>query len=102
MQKVLGLLLCCGVNVKLSFGGVCFCRSGGAGQFGDEGYWFGSPGRHEREEFMGMGDKSNSASKQIYLTFPADSSFTDEDVSNYFGSPSKTQLHQKLLCVCII
>ncbi|CAN7047163.1 unnamed protein product [Brassica oleracea var. botrytis] len=61
-------------------------RSGGAGQFGDEGYWFGSPGRHEREEFMGMGDKSNSASKQIYLTFPADSSFTDEDVSNYFGN----------------
>ncbi|XP_018485782.2 zinc finger CCCH domain-containing protein 55 isoform X1 [Raphanus sativus] len=59
-------------------------RSGG---FGDEGYWFGSPGRHEREEFiMGMGDKSNSASKQIYLTFPADSSFTDEDVSNYFGN----------------
>ncbi|ESQ47773.1 hypothetical protein EUTSA_v10020318mg [Eutrema salsugineum] len=61
-------------------------RSGGAGQFGEEGYWYGSPGRHEREEFMGMGDKSNSASKQIYLTFPADSSFTDEDVSNYFGN----------------
>lgn len=61
-----------------------FCRSG-PGQFGEEGYWLGSPGRHERDEFMGMGDKSNSASKQIYLTFPADSSFTDEDVSNYFG-----------------
>ncbi|CAH2053161.1 unnamed protein product [Thlaspi arvense] len=61
-------------------------RSGGAGQFGEEGYWYGSPGRHEREEFMGMGDKSNSAAKQIYLTFPADSSFTDEDVSNYFGN----------------
>ncbi|XP_010466330.1 PREDICTED: zinc finger CCCH domain-containing protein 55-like isoform X3 [Camelina sativa] len=58
----------------------------GAGQFGEEGYWYGSPGRHERDEFMGMGDKSNSASKQIYLTFPADSSFTDEDVSNYFGN----------------
>ena len=39
-----------------------------------------------------MGDKSNSASKQIYLTFPADSSFTDEDVSNYFG-------YLSLLCV---
>ncbi|VVA98917.1 unnamed protein product [Arabis nemorensis] len=61
-------------------------RSGRAGQFGEEGYWFSSPGRHEREEFLGMGDKSNSASKQIYLTFPADSSFTDEDVSNYFGN----------------
>ncbi|XP_018458263.1 zinc finger CCCH domain-containing protein 55 isoform X3 [Raphanus sativus] len=61
-------------------------RSGGG--FGDEGYWLGSPGRHERDEFMGMmGDKStNSASKQIYLTFPADSSFTDEDVSTYFGN----------------
>ncbi|CAN8258587.1 unnamed protein product [Cochlearia groenlandica] len=58
----------------------------GAGQFGEKGYWYGSPGRHEREEFMGMGDKSNSVSKQIYLTFPADSSFTDEDVSSYFGN----------------
>ncbi|KAL1197409.1 Zinc finger CCCH domain-containing protein 55 [Cardamine amara subsp. amara] len=58
----------------------------GAGQFGEEGYWYGSPGRHERDEFMGMGDKSNSASKQIYLTFPADSSFTDEDVSTYFSN----------------
>lgn len=25
-----------------------------------------------------------SASKQIYLTFPAESTFTAEDVSNYF------------------
>lgn len=73
----------------------CFCRSG-AGQYGEEGYWYGSPGRHERDEFMVMGDKSNSASKQIYLTFPADSAFTDEDVSNYFG------YLLKLLCVCII
>jgi hypothetical protein len=33
---------------------------------------------------MGMAEKANSASRQIYLTFPADSSFKDEDVSNYF------------------
>jgi len=27
---------------------------------------------------------SNPASRQIYLTFPADSTFREEDVSNYF------------------
>lgn len=26
----------------------------------------------------------NPASRQIYLTFPADSTFREEDVSNYF------------------
>lgn len=26
-----------------------------------------------------------SGSRQIYLTFPAESTFTEEDVSNYFG-----------------
>lgn len=43
-------------------------------------------GRAERNEFfaMGLAEKPNSASKQIYLTFPADSTFKDEDVSNYF------------------
>ncbi|KAI3797296.1 hypothetical protein L1987_32552 [Smallanthus sonchifolius] len=34
---------------------------------------------------MGLG---NSSSRQIYLTFPADSTFKEEDVSNYF-SPTK-------------
>ncbi|KAB2021392.1 hypothetical protein ES319_D07G136000v1 [Gossypium barbadense] len=43
-------------------------------------------GRAEREFFaMGLAEKANSASKQIYLTFPADSTFKDEDVSNYFS-----------------
>ncbi|XP_039053111.1 zinc finger CCCH domain-containing protein 55-like isoform X1 [Hibiscus syriacus] len=44
-------------------------------------------GRAERNSFfaMGLAEKANSASKQIYLTFPADSSFKDEDVSNYFS-----------------
>ncbi|XVF19314.1 hypothetical protein REPUB_Repub11eG0100000 [Reevesia pubescens] len=44
-------------------------------------------GRSERNDFLAMGlaEKVNSASKQIYLTFPADSTFKDEDVSNYFS-----------------
>ncbi|XWS73590.1 hypothetical protein CRYUN_Cryun02cG0141900 [Craigia yunnanensis] len=44
-------------------------------------------GRSERNGFlvMGLAEKVNSASKQIYLTFPADSTFKDEDVSNYFS-----------------
>jgi len=37
-------------------------------------------------KFMGKADCQNiSASQQIYLTFPADSTFSEEDVSNYFG-----------------
>lgn len=41
--------------------------------------------RLERSDFslnnIGM---MNPASRQIYLTFPADSTFREEDVSNYF------------------
>jgi len=41
--------------------------------------------RLERNDFslnnIGM---MNPASRQIYLTFPADSTFKEEDVSNYF------------------
>lgn len=61
------------------------CRDGGL-PFGDERYWSSSPGRLERMELMAMhfGDQSNSASRQIYLTFPADSTFKDEDVATYF------------------
>ncbi|KAK8604963.1 hypothetical protein V6N13_082425 [Hibiscus sabdariffa] len=46
-----------------------------------------APGRSEMNEFLAMGlaERAFSASKQIYLTFPADSSFKDEDVSNYFS-----------------
>ncbi|WCJ36863.1 Zinc finger CCCH domain-containing protein 55 [Euphorbia peplus] len=52
---------------------------------GDEIHKFGQF-RPERNEFlaMAMEEKANSASRQIYLTFPADSTFKDEDVSNYF------------------
>lgn len=52
------------------------------------GYEIYKYGRYqqERNDFvaMGMADKLNSASRQIYLTFPADSTFKDEDVSEYF------------------
>uniref|UniRef100_A0A1J3K5R3 Zinc finger CCCH domain-containing protein 55 n=1 Tax=Noccaea caerulescens TaxID=107243 RepID=A0A1J3K5R3_NOCCA len=59
----------------------------GALPFGDERYWSSSPGRLERMELMAMqfGDQSNSASRQIYLTFPAESTFKDEDVATYFS-----------------
>ncbi|KAI4306191.1 hypothetical protein L6164_029487 [Bauhinia variegata] len=38
-------------------------------------------------KYMEKGDPGQniSASRQIYLTFPADSTFTEEDVSNYFN-----------------
>ncbi|KAJ0021690.1 hypothetical protein Pint_31002 [Pistacia integerrima] len=54
---------------------------------GDELYKFGH-GRAERNDFlaMGLGEKGSSANRQIYLTFPADSTFKDEDVSNYFST----------------
>ncbi|XP_010536105.1 PREDICTED: zinc finger CCCH domain-containing protein 55-like [Tarenaya hassleriana] len=62
-------------------------RVGGALPFGDDRYWSSSPGRLERSELMAMhfSDQSSSASRQIYLTFPADSTFKDEDVANYFS-----------------
>ncbi|CAH9103246.1 unnamed protein product [Cuscuta epithymum] len=43
--------------------------------------------RSEVNDFssMGLAGYSNSCSRQIYLTFPADSTFSEEDVSNYFG-----------------
>nr|XP_043609168.1 zinc finger CCCH domain-containing protein 53 [Erigeron canadensis]XP_043609169.1 zinc finger CCCH domain-containing protein 53 [Erigeron canadensis] len=49
---------------------------------GDEMNKFGRS-RLDRNDFsMGM---LNPGSRQIYLTFPADSTFREEDVSNYFG-----------------
>ncbi|KAL4373849.1 hypothetical protein AHAS_Ahas05G0122900 [Arachis hypogaea] len=53
---------------------------------GEEFHNFGR-GRPERNEFLAMisAEKPNSASRQIYLTFPAESSFKDEDVSEYFS-----------------
>ncbi|EPS64223.1 hypothetical protein M569_10558, partial [Genlisea aurea] len=44
--------------------------------------------RHERSssEFSPLFGGANSSSRQIYLTFPADSTFKEEDVSNYFST----------------
>ncbi|CAN4123171.1 unnamed protein product [Withania somnifera] len=39
----------------------------------------------DRNEFSAMALGSNSSLRQIYLTFPADSTFKEEDVSNYFS-----------------
>lgn len=52
---------------------------------GEEFYNFGWD-RPERNDFLAAisSEKSNSASQQIYLTFPAESTFKDEDVSEYF------------------
>ncbi|XP_016508322.2 zinc finger CCCH domain-containing protein 46 isoform X1 [Nicotiana tabacum] len=52
----------------------------------DEFYKYGRS-LPDRNEFsaMALGGISNSSSRQIYLTFPADSTFKEEDVSNYFS-----------------
>ncbi|KAK4788598.1 hypothetical protein SAY86_019917 [Trapa natans] len=59
---------------------------------GDEFHKYGRY-QQERNDFLGMGmaDKLNSASRQIYLTFPADSTFKDEDVSEYFSTYGPVQ-----------
>ncbi|KAF6146499.1 hypothetical protein GIB67_037799 [Kingdonia uniflora] len=43
--------------------------------------------RMERNDFASLGGAGmvNPGSRQIYLTFPADSTFREEDVSNYFS-----------------
>ncbi|CAL9098269.1 unnamed protein product, partial [Musa textilis] len=46
---------------------------------GEEAHRFMARSRMERSDLMG-----NPGSRQIYLTFPADSTFREEDVSNYF------------------
>ncbi|CDY22846.1 BnaA06g02310D [Brassica napus] len=43
---------------------------------GEESGYCYSPSRHERDDLV---------SRQIYLTFPSESSFTDADVSSYFS-----------------
>ncbi|PON59099.1 Splicing factor-like protein [Parasponia andersonii] len=53
---------------------------------GEDFYKFGRC-RPERNDFFSLSaaEKMNSASRQIYLTFPAESTFKDEDVSEYFN-----------------
>ncbi|KAL5197127.1 hypothetical protein ABZP36_000639 [Zizania latifolia] len=49
---------------------------------GDEAHKFMGRSRLDRADFASM---LNPGSRQIYLTFPADSTFREEDVSNYFS-----------------
>ncbi|XP_048446277.1 zinc finger CCCH domain-containing protein 53 isoform X1 [Pyrus x bretschneideri] len=53
---------------------------------GDEVHKFGRY-QHDRNDFstLNLGGNVNHSSRQIYLTFPADSTFREEDVSNYFS-----------------
>ncbi|XP_051118796.1 zinc finger CCCH domain-containing protein 22-like [Andrographis paniculata] len=48
---------------------------------------FGYHNENPRNEFSALGliVGPNSSSRQIYLTFPADSTFKEDDVSNYFS-----------------
>jgi len=48
---------------------------------GDDAHKFMGRPRLDRADFASM---MNPGSRQIYLTFPADSTFREEDVSNYF------------------
>lgn len=59
---------------------------------GEEFYKFGRC-RPERNELLAMAsvEKATSASRQIYLTFPAESTFRDEDVSEYFSKYGPVQ-----------
>lgn len=52
---------------------------------GEEFHKFGC-GRPDKNDYSAMGliRSANSSSRQIYLTFPSDSTFKEEDVSNYF------------------
>lgn len=62
-------------------------RAAAALMMGDDIHKFSRSPRLERNEFPMMNGGAgivNPASRQIYLTFPADSTFREEDVSNYF------------------
>ncbi|KAK4803155.1 hypothetical protein SAY86_001358 [Trapa natans] len=50
---------------------------------GEDIYKHHERSRFERKDFL-MSGMASPASRQIYLTFPADSIFKEEDVSNYF------------------
>ncbi|XP_004303082.1 PREDICTED: zinc finger CCCH domain-containing protein 53 isoform X2 [Fragaria vesca subsp. vesca] len=63
-------------------------RAAAALMMGDDIHKFSRSPRLERSEFAMMNGGAgmvNPASRQIYLTFPADSTFREEDVSNYFS-----------------
>ncbi|KAK4795100.1 hypothetical protein SAY86_013094 [Trapa natans] len=58
-------------------------RAAAALMMGEDIYKYGRS-RLERNDFS-MGGMASPASRQIYLTFPADSTFKEEDVSNCFS-----------------
>ncbi|KAL8160978.1 hypothetical protein V2J09_012467 [Rumex salicifolius] len=58
-------------------------RAAAALMMGEDMHKF-SRSRLSRSDFLINGD-SSPGSRQIYLTFPADSNFKEEDVSNYFS-----------------
>lgn len=51
---------------------------------GNEFHKFNRCGPRNDFSPMGLGAAVTSSSRQIYLTFPADSTFKEEDVSSYF------------------
>ncbi|KAL0287652.1 UNVERIFIED_CONTAM: Zinc finger CCCH domain-containing protein 55 [Sesamum angustifolium] len=50
---------------------------------------------------MGFGAGASSSSRQIYLTFPADSTFKEEDVSNYFRKQQQQHLERGEYSACL-
>ena len=62
------------------------CRSAAAALMMGDDFHKLNRVRMARNDFsvMGMRVDSNPGSRQIYLTFPADSTFKEEDVSEYF------------------
>ncbi|XP_059651926.1 zinc finger CCCH domain-containing protein 53 isoform X2 [Cornus florida] len=67
-------------------------RAAAAMIMGEDMHKFGRS-RLERNDFSMNGGVGmmNSSSRQIYLTFPADSTFREEDVSNYFSNYGPVQ-----------
>ncbi|KAK4770606.1 hypothetical protein SAY87_031138 [Trapa incisa] len=64
-------------------------RTAAALMMGEDIYKYGRS-RLERNDFSVSG-MASPASRQIYLTFPADSTFKEEDVSNYFSNYGPVQ-----------
>ncbi|KAF8403751.1 hypothetical protein HHK36_011855 [Tetracentron sinense] len=67
-------------------------RAAAALMMGEDVHKFGRS-RLERNDFPATGGAGmvNPGSRQIYLTFPADSTFREEDVSNYFSNYGPVQ-----------
>ncbi|KAL2941997.1 Zinc finger CCCH domain-containing protein 53 [Bienertia sinuspersici] len=84
-QRLAAQLMSGGMNLpynKLNFLPSEAQRSAAALMMGEEFHKL-NRARMARNEFSGL--DSNPGSRQIYLTFPADSTFKEEDVSSYFN-----------------